>query len=85
MVAPIYRCYCKNGETWQVTEVIDVDTERDEVYNWFVCDLCGRPVIEPKLVNGVQDHHALTDDEIFWMQEKEQQMDYFNRSQGDDF
>lgn len=64
MFAPIYICP-KHGETWHVEHAETIDTDHDEIYEYIVCDKCGSEV-KPLLHEGHQVVHPLTDDEIFW-------------------
>lgn len=64
MFAPIYEgCRCKDG-TWKVTRHQIIDTERDDVWDELVCDVCGSSVIKEKMIDGKPCWHALSDEEI---------------------
>lgn len=54
---------CKCGETWRVTPQQIIDTERDDVETYLVCDVCGGTVWEEKKENGLNCMHALTEEE----------------------
>lgn len=56
---------CKCGETWHVEIVEDIDTERDEIYEYPVCTKCNQPV-HPNMIDGHPCYHALTEEEAYW-------------------
>lgn len=63
MFAPIYEG-CKCGETFKVTRHQIIDTERDDVWEELVCDVCGSSVIKEKMIDGKPCWHPLSDEEI---------------------
>lgn len=63
MFAQIYEG-CKCGETYKVTRHEIIDTERDNVWEELVCDVCGWSVIKEKKIDGKLCLHPLSDEEI---------------------
>ncbi len=62
MFVPIYTgCMC--GETWRVSEVKIIDTDRDDVEYFLACDICYQIVDNPKMENGSPCVHEVTDEE----------------------
>lgn len=62
-------CKCKDGETWHVGIHKEFDCENDKEYEIPYCTICMSDNIKPKMIDGLQCMHGLTDEEIFWEQQ----------------
>ncbi len=69
MFAPLYTCPT-HGETWHVQRVEEIDTERDDIYEFVVCEKCGHSVT-PLLHDGHHVVHVLSDEDMFWEMQSE--------------
>lgn len=62
MFAPLFEC-SEHGRVWRVFEHNEIDSDRDEIYEYECCEICYRAVT-PVLVDGKPLLHALTDEEM---------------------
>lgn len=54
---------CKCGETWNVSTGQTEDVERDEVYHFDYCTVCGGTNLTQKFENGLPCMHEITEEE----------------------
>jgi len=73
MLAEIWTgCKCPNAETWNVGTYTEFDNDKD--YKIPYCTICmSTNIIPKKNENGLQCMHGLTDDEIFWENENDEE------------
>lgn len=61
-LAPIWLG-CKCGETWHVSSRQEIDCDNDRVETFYYCTVCNGDLTGPKLINGLQDMHEVTEAE----------------------